>query len=127
MTELVQKFSATKEKDGYLRKLSMASMKRIAPDVAAWAETAEVEAVSGPLRYEVETGVDLEKKTFWQVCRLIEREAAVKPELESPAVQTAITKRVQEEWDRYRLEVAFEGLLRAAYVWPEEYRTSAMR
>jgi hypothetical protein len=121
MTELVQTYSLIKDQNGILRKLSPASVKRIAPEVAEWAEKAQIEDVSGPLPFETET------KVLWQVCRLIEREAAVKPELESPEVQAAMTKALQAEWAQHRLAVAYDALFRAAYVWPEELRGQERR
>src|SRR6185436_17691242 len=104
--------------NGIERDLNAAQLKRLFPELGAYAEKAQPGDVSEPIPLKNP------KKTFVQLVRLIEKKAAVRPELSSMEVQVAMTKAAQDELDEYRLRRAYEGLYQAAYVWPEDARES---
>jgi hypothetical protein len=120
MTDLVQKFSSKQDqsKDGIIRDLNAARMKKTYPDLAAFADKAQPGDVSSPIPLKADD------KTVLQIVRIVDKTSAVRPEFSSTEVQQAITKSAQQALDEYRTTRAFGQLYETAYIWPETMRAA---
>lgn len=120
MSELVQRYRPSDKERGLVEG-SARAIRANDKAIAAFAATAAEAAVSEPLPLQTDQG------DFVRLVRLVARDAAVRPEFASPTCQEALVENAQKDLDGYRLERAYVGLFRSAYVWPEELKQSARR
>ncbi len=113
MGDLVQKYG--KEKDSMMRDIPLADLKRQFPSMGVFAEKAQVDDISEPMRLQSKNA------TLVQILRLVERKPGVKPELTSQEVQKTITKSLQKTLDDHRKQLGYGVLFDASYVWPEQH------
>ena len=118
MAELVEKYNAfknTTQKQGLTEPLVESRLQQLDPSVAAFVAESKPGDVSEVLDYR------FKDHDFLRIVRLVERTTPSVPDLATFAVQKKISERIREDLSEWRLEQAFKGLFRDAYVWPQEF------
>jgi hypothetical protein len=117
MGALVERYDATevsRQRRGLTEPLREAGLMQARPDVGAFVAGAKPGDVSPVLEYTSKG------HTYLRIVRLVDRNAAVVPDLGSTEVQKKLDKRVKEDLANWRREEAFKVLYRSSYVWPNE-------
>lgn len=118
MGALVERYDATeasRQRRGLTEPLREIDLTKAWPDVGAFVAGAKPGDVSDVLEYTSKG------RTLWRIVRLVDRNAAVVPDLGSTDVQKMLDKRVKKDLADWRREEAFKVLYRSSYVWPSEY------
>lgn len=114
MSQLNDQYSADKKDHGKQEPLDEASLRR-GSSLASFLEGAKPGDISDVIAIKIE-GHDC-----WRLIRLIDRSAAVVPELSDAEVQQKLTQRLQRLIDEYRRVEALKVLFRGSYVWPPQF------
>jgi hypothetical protein len=118
MGALVEQYDATqvsRQRRGITEPLREASLMQAQPDVGAFVAKAKPGDVSEVLEYKSKG------KSYWRIVRLVDRNAAVFPDLGSLEVQQKLDKQVRKDLADWRREQALKGLYRSSYIWPPEF------
>ena len=116
MALLNDQYGASKKRSSFQPEpLDEARLKQLDPALGEFVAGAQPGDVS-----EVMTYATKERGEIWRIVRLVAREESAVPDIGSLDVQHRLTELYDRTLADYRLETAFGGLFRAAYVWQPE-------
>lgn len=125
MTELVREHGAVKTNDGIGEPVELARLRSVAPALGSFIDARPSDPARWPGYVSAPTVVgEKAGKPLVQIARIHSITPPRAPEFGTIATQNAMSRLVQDDLDRYRLERGFSKLYRAAYVWTGEDENS---